>query len=44
MDEFQIGAASHLLDLTLGSDIPGYYNDLLDQNRPFDLNDGATSN
>ena len=42
--EFHLTAGKRLLDITLGSDIPGYKNTLLDALKPFDIADGANSN
>jgi hypothetical protein len=42
--EFHLTAGKRLLDLTLGSDIPGYKNTLMDATKPFDIADGANSN
>lgn len=41
--EFTLTAGKRLLDLTLGSDIPGYENSLIDADKKFDIADGATS-
>jgi hypothetical protein len=42
--EFHLTAGKRLLDLTLGSDVPGYENKLLDATKPFDIADGPNSN
>ena len=42
-NEFHLTAGKRLLDLIVGSDVPGYENGLLDTNRGFDLSNGAGS-
>ncbi len=41
--EFHLTAGKRLLDITLGSDIPGYKNTLIDATKPFDISDGLNS-
>ena len=43
-NEFHLTAGKRLLDLIVGSDVPGYENGLLDSNRGFDLANGLGSN
>ena len=41
--EFSLTAGKRLLDLTLGSDIPGYENSLIDSSKRFEIKDGKES-
>ena len=41
--EFTLTAGKRLLDLTLGSDVPGYENALIDADKKFDIADDKTS-
>ena len=43
-DEFHLTAGKRLLDLIVGSDVPGYENGLLGTNNGFDLGNGLGSN
>ena len=39
--EFSLESGKRLLDLRLGSDVPGYKNALIDENKKFELHNGA---
>ena len=39
--EFSLESGKRLLDLKLGSDVPGYKNNLIDANKKFELHNGA---
>ena len=39
--EFSLESGKRLLDLKLGSDVPGYRNELIDENKKFELHNGA---
>ena len=42
IDQFKLDAGKRLLDLRIGSDVPGYVNNLISSNNTFELHDEAS--